>query len=79
MLFYYKYAIIDSQNKRGANTMLYTDYEYFESHEDTIDRYFADTSFEDVLDVWDEDFAPFVDDDENEFGEIPNSAIPWLN
>ena len=44
--------------------MLYTDYEWFESYEDTIDRYFDDSE-------WIDGDEPFVDDDEDEFGEMP--------
>lgn len=52
--------------------MEYTDYEWFEVYEGIIDRYFTETALEDTLDDWDEDFAPYLDEDE--FGEIP-----WLS
>ena len=47
--------------------MIPTDYEWFESYEDTIDRYLADDA------DWFDGDEPFVDDDEDEFGEMPLS------
>ena len=47
--------------------MISTDYEWFESYEGTIGRYFAENA-----DCTDGD-DPFIDDDEDEFGEMPIS------
>ena len=49
--------------------MLYTDYEWFEAYEDTIDRYFAEDE------GWIDPDEPFIDEDEDEFGEMP---MPWV-
>lgn len=45
--------------------MLYTDYEWFEAYEDTIDRYFVED--ENLFDL--DEF--FVNDDEGKLDEIP--------